>query len=59
MSIEAEKTIFPDTSGADCTVCTYGGMIEYPSIEKIDNTFDLNLNNSKFHDSTFNTKRQC
>ena len=24
ISIEAEKTIFPDTSGADCTVCTYG-----------------------------------
>jgi len=43
MSIEAEKTILPDTSGADCTVCTYGGMIEYPSVEKIDNTFDLNL----------------
>jgi len=43
MSIEAEKTIFPDTSGADCTVCTYGGMIGYPSIEKIDNTFALNL----------------
>jgi len=43
MSIEAEKTILPDTSGADCTVCTYGGMIEYPSIEKIDNTSDLNL----------------
>jgi len=43
LSIETEKTIFPDTSGADCTVCTYGGMIEYPSIEKIDNTFDLNL----------------
>ena len=43
MSIEAEKTIFSDSSGADCTVCTYGGMIEYPSIEKIDNTFDLNL----------------
>ena len=43
MSIEAEKTIFPNTSGADCTVCTYGGMIEYPSIKKIDNTFDLNL----------------
>jgi len=43
MSIEAEKTIFPDTAGADCTVCTYGGMIEYPSVEKIDNTFDLNL----------------
>ncbi len=43
ISIEAEKTIFPDTSGADCTVCTYGGMIEYPSNEKIGNTFDLNL----------------
>jgi len=43
LSIEAEKTIFPDTSGADCTVCTYGGMIEYPSVEKIDNTLDLNL----------------
>ena len=43
LSIEAEKTIFPDTSGADCTVCTYGGMIEYPGIEKIDNTFELNL----------------
>jgi len=40
---EAEKTIFPDSSGADCTVCTYGGMIEHPSIEKIDNTFGLNL----------------
>ena len=43
LSIEAEKTIFPDTSGADCTVCTYGGMIGYPSIEKIDSAFDLNL----------------
>jgi len=43
ISIEAEKTIFPDTSGADCTVCTYGGMIEYPNIKKIDNIFDLNL----------------
>ncbi len=43
ISIEGEKTIFPDTSGADCTVCTYGGMIEYPSVKKIDNTFDLNL----------------
>jgi len=40
---QAEQTIFPDTSGADCAVCTYGGMIEHPSIEKIDNTFDLYL----------------
>ena len=46
ISIEAEKTIFSDTSGADCTVCTYGGMIEYEQFtgtKKIDNTFELNL----------------
>ena len=46
ISIEAEKTIFPDTSGADCTVCTYGGMVEYEQFtgtKKIDNTFELNL----------------
>ena len=46
LSIEAEKTIFPNTSGADCTVCTYGGMIIYDKIggiEKIDNTSDLNF----------------
>ena len=24
LAIEAEQTIFPDTSGADCAVCTYG-----------------------------------
>jgi len=29
MSREAEETIFPDTSGADCTVCQYGGIIGY------------------------------
>ena len=46
MSIEAEKTIFPDTSGADCTVCTYGGIIEYDKIngsEKNTDTSNLNL----------------
>ena len=36
LSIEAEKTIFPDTSGADCTVCTYGGMIVYDKIKGIE-----------------------
>ena len=40
---EAERTIFPDTSGADCAVCTYGGMIEYPSMEKFGHTSALNL----------------
>jgi len=29
MSREAEETIFPDTSGADCKVCQYGGLIGY------------------------------
>ena len=29
LAIEAEKTIFEDTSGADCTVCTFGGIITY------------------------------
>ncbi len=46
MSIEAEKTIFPDTSGADCTVCTYGGIIEYDKIngsEKNSDASNLNL----------------
>jgi len=44
MAIEAEKTNFPDTSGADCTVCTYGGIIEYDKIngiKKINNTSEL------------------
>jgi len=29
LAIAAEKTIFQNTSGADCTVCTYGGIMEY------------------------------
>lgn len=29
LAIEAEKTIFENTSGADCTVCTFGGIMEY------------------------------
>lgn len=29
LAIEAEKTIFEGTSGADCSVCTFGGAIEY------------------------------
>ena len=46
LSIEAEKTIFPNTSGADCTVCTYGGMIEYEQssgTRKIESIFQINL----------------
>jgi len=45
MSIDAERTIFPDTSGADCTVCTYGGIIEYDKINGLEkNTDASNLN---------------
>ena len=45
MSIEAEKTIFPDTSGADCTVCAYGGIIEYDKINGSKKNTDVsNLN---------------
>ena len=29
LSIQAEKTIFPNSSGADCTVSVHGGIIEY------------------------------
>lgn len=29
LAVKAEQTIFKDTSGADCTVCTHGGIIEY------------------------------
>lgn len=29
MAVEAERTIFENTSGADCAVCTHGGIIAY------------------------------
>jgi len=29
LAVNGEKTIFKNTSGADCTICTYGGIIEY------------------------------
>lgn len=46
LAIEAEKTIFKETSGADCTVCTYGGIIEYDKksgFEKIQIEKELHL----------------
>ena len=57
MAIEAEKTIFPNTSGADCTVCTYGGLIQYDKQKghsKIDyeSNFQLVIANSKIEHST-------
>src|SRR5713226_4644668 len=32
IAIEAERTIFENTSGADCSVCTFGGLMEYDKI---------------------------
>lgn len=57
LAIEAEKTIFPNTSGADCTVCTYGGLIQYDKKNghsKINSEpdFQLVIANSKMQHST-------
>ena len=57
LAIEAEKTIFKDTSGADCTVCTFGGIIEYDKksgYEKIvmDKNLNLVIANTKIPHST-------
>ena len=59
MAIEAEKTIFPNTSGADCTVCTYGGLIQYDkknghSQINLEPNFQLVIANSKIEHSTKN-----
>jgi len=52
IAIEAERTIFENTSGADCSVCTYGGLMEYDmknGFKKINSksNFDLVIANSK------------
>jgi len=57
LAIEAEKTIFENTSGADCTVCTYGGMMIYDKkqrFKKIENEpkFELVIANSNIEHST-------
>ena len=57
LAIEAEKTIFENTSGADCTVCTYGGIMEYDKkngFSKIESepNFHLVIANSKIEHST-------
>ena len=57
LAIRAEQTIFKDTSGADCTVCTYGGIIEYDKksgFRKINskNDFILVIGNSGLEHST-------
>ncbi|MFQ5572768.1 MAG: mevalonate kinase [Nitrosopumilaceae archaeon] len=58
LAIKAERTIFKDTSGADCTVCTHGGIIEYDKQEgfkKINSTNDFTLviaNSGQIHSTT-------
>ena len=57
LAIEAEKTIFENTSGADCTVCTYGGMMIYDKkqgFKKIEDEpkFQLVIVNSNIEHST-------
>lgn len=46
IAIEAERTIFENTSGADCSVCTYGGLMQYDiktGFKKINSKADFNL----------------
>jgi mevalonate kinase len=57
LAIEAEKTIYQNTSGADCTVSTYGGLIEYDKnngFRKIEDepNFQLVIANSDIEHST-------
>ncbi len=57
LALEAEKTIFENVSGADSTVCTYGGIIEYSrdgKIKKLDFVpkFQLVVADSKIIHST-------
>ena len=57
VAIEAEKTIFPNTSGADCTVSVFGGIIDYQKdngykIIETNHEFDFIVVNSKKSHST-------
>ena len=57
MSIDAERTIFPKTSGADCTVSALGGIIEYQKESdtksiKTEHDFDfVVVNSQKMHNT--------
>lgn len=52
IAVDAERTIFENTSGADCSVCTFGGLMQYDiknGFSKINSKsdFDLVIANSK------------
>ena len=58
IAIDAEKTIFKNTSGADCTVCTYGGIMQYDvknGFTKINTDYNLEfvIGNSNTPHSTY------
>jgi len=57
LAIEAERTIFENTSGADCTVCTFGGLMEYDKKRgflqmESNSNFHLVIANSNIEHST-------
>ncbi len=57
LAIAAEQTIFPNTSGADCTVSVFGGIIDYQKdsgykIIETEHEFDFIVVNSKKPHST-------
>jgi len=57
LAIQAEKTIFPNSSGADCTVSVYGGIIEYQrekGFSKINTENEFNfliINSEQVHET--------
>ena len=53
LAIEAEKTIFPNTSGADCTVSVFGGIIDYQK----DNGYEIIETNHEFDFIVVNSKK--
>ena len=53
LAIEAEKTIFPNTSGADCTVSVFGGIIDYQK----DNGYKIIETNHEFNFIVVNSKK--
>jgi mevalonate kinase len=56
LAIDAERTVFENTSGADSNICVYGGIMEYSKngTKKLDlrPTFKLVIANSKMMHST-------
>ena len=51
LAIKAEKTIFPNSSGADCTVSVFGGIIEYQKEKGFSKIFTENEFNFLIIDS--------